>query len=92
MNGYTNAPVCEGAPTPKEPGTVKDIMLETTAVLGRVSHTLDVVWSFVTEPGMDMDKPPRNPEDCLIATVVSANEIANELMAKAERLCKVLGV
>lgn len=92
MNGYANTPVYEGTTIPKEPGTVKDIMLETTAVLGRVSHTLDVIWSFVTEPGMDMDKPPRNPEDCLMGTVVSANEIANELLAKAERLCKVLGV
>ena len=94
MNGYTNVPVntCEAVPAPSAPGTMKDIMLETTDTLGSVSHTLDVIWASLTEPGMNMDTPPRNPPDCLMSTAVMANEIAIRLKEKVERLCKVLGV
>jgi len=94
MSGYVTTPVntCEAVPVPNAPGTMKDVMNDTNAALERVSHTLDVLWSFVAEPGMNTDTPPRTKCECLMGSVVDASEIANEIMAKAERLCKVLGV
>lgn len=94
MNGYTNTPAntCEAIPVPNTPGTMKDTMMEAAATLERVNHTLDVICSFINEPGMDMDTPPRCYGDCLLCTAEVTSNIANELLAKVERLCKVLGV
>ena len=87
-----NVPTCGETPAPAEPGTLKETMMEAANTLERVNHMLDVIWSFIDEPGMDMDKPPRCYGDCLLATANTTNVMANELLAKVERICKALGV
>lgn len=95
MNGYTEVPVnaaYENTAMPKEPPTLKDALMDANSTIGRVNHFLDCLWAWFTEPGMDMDTPPKPQGDCLLSAVVYAQESAHEMEAKAERMMKMLGM
>lgn len=94
MNGYAGTIAndsYETTPMPKEPPTLKDALIDANSTIGRVNHLLDCLWAFFAEPGMDMDKPPKQQGECLLSAVVYAQESAHEIEAKVERIMKMLG-